>query len=164
MPQDRQNCIIDCRISSPKQQAGGGLDDQKNVCLNFVDGRGWNVLRIYSKVYSGRAEEREDFEEILGYIRKAQSRGIPVHYYVVKSIDRFTRDGAVTFDEMKGRLSHIGVQLIDAYGIIQPEQNTLAHLGFEYKWSKRSPTATAQLAEAQRAKDEVTDILTRTIS
>ncbi len=157
------NCIIDCRISSTKQQSGGGLDDQNNVCVAFVGRQGWNTLRTYSKVYSGRAEERKDFEEILTDIIAFKREGIKVDKYVVKSIDRFTRDGAVTYDEMKNRLTALDVQLADAYGVIQPEQNTLQHLGFEYKWSKRSPTATAQLAEAQRAKDDVTDILTRMI-
>jgi len=157
------NCVIDCRISSTKQQTGGSLADQERVCRNFTERMGWNVLRVFSKVYSGRDEERADFEDILAYIKKTQEKGISVDYYVPKSIDRMTRDGTVTFEEMKGRLTHMGVQLADAYGVIQPEQNTLAHLGFEFDWSKRSPTATAQIMEAQRAKDEVTDILTRMI-
>ena len=159
----RKNCIIDCRISSTKQQSGGGLEDQERVCVNVTDRKGWKVLKVYSKVYSGRAEEREDFEDILKDIKKWQSDGTKVDYYVIKSIDRITRDGAVTYDEMKGRLSHLGVQLVDAYGVIQPEQNTLEHHDFKYPWSMKSPTATAQLMEAQRAKDDVTDILTRTI-
>lgn len=161
--QNQENCIIDCRISTTKQQRGGGLDDQKNICQSFISRKGWYLLKLFSKVYSGRAEERADFEEILLFIKNCQRSGLKVHHYVVKSIDRFTRDGAITFDEMKGRLNYLGVQLIDAYGVIQPEQNTLEHLGFEYKWSKKSPTASAQLMEAQRAKDDVTDILSRLV-
>ena len=161
--QNGKNCVVDCRISSTKQQSGGGLEDQERVCASLTNRTGWNVLKVYSKVYSGRAEEREDFNGIERDIKKWQANGTKVDYYVIKSIDRLTRDGAVIYSEMKGRLDRLGVQLVDAYGVIQPDQNTLEHVGFEYKWSKRSPTATAQLAEAQRAKDEVTDILTRTI-
>ncbi len=157
------NCVMDCRISSTKQQTGGGLDDQQMVCENYANRNGWNTLKVFSKVYSGRAEERADFEEILDYIKDEVKRGVKVHNYLFKSIDRFTRDGAVTFEEMKDRLILLGVNPVDAYGVIQPKQNTLAHLGFEYKWSMKSPTATAQLMEAQRAKDEVTDILTRMV-
>ncbi len=158
-----ENCIIDCRISSTRQLAGGGLADQKHICDNFADKNGWNTLKIYSKVYSGRAEERKDFDEILSDIRNYHRRGVKVHYYVIKSIDRLTRDGAFTYEEMKDKLDELGVQLIDAVGVIQPKQNRLAHLGFEYDWSKRSPTAAAQLAEAQKAKDEVGDNLVRMI-
>ena len=160
---EQKNCVVDCRISSTKQQTGGGLEDQEHICNNFVASRHWNNLKTFSKVYSGRAEERGDFEEILEFIRESNRAGKKVHYYVVKSIDRFTRDGAVTFDEMRGRLTHLGVELMDAWGIIQPEQNTLEHLGFSYSWSKRSVTASAQLMEAERAKDEVGIILSRMV-
>lgn len=158
-----RNAIIDCRVSSQKQSTGGGLAEQERACNYFVQMKGWNVVRTFSKIYSGRAEEREDFEAIISFIKEHSFTEEKIHYYVVKSIDRFTRDGAVTYEEMKDRLEHLGIQLIDTYGIIQPIQNTLAHHGFEYAWSKRSPTATAQLMEAQRARDEVSDILTRMI-
>ncbi len=159
----QETCVIDNRISSTIQATGGGLDDQEAICLNLAQNRNLKILKVFSKIYSGRLEERADFEEILEYIKEQQRKEIVIDYYVFKSIDRFTRDGAVTFEEMKDRLELLGVQPIDAYGIIQPKKNTLEHLGFEYKWSMRSPTATAQLVEAQRAKDEVTDILTRMI-
>lgn len=159
----QKNCIIDCRISSTKQQSGGGLGDQEIICLNYTKNKGWKVIQIFSKVYSGRAEEREDFEEIILLIKKLQNTENQISFYVVKSIDRFTRDGAVTFNEMSERLKYLGVQLVDVYGIVQPNQNTLEHLDISFDWSLRSPTNTAQLLEAQRAKDEVTDILTRMI-
>lgn len=159
----QETCVVDNRISSTVQATGGGLDDQEMVCLNLAKNRNLKILKTFSKIFSGRLEERADFEEILEYIKNEQRKGVIVDYYLFKSIDRFTRDGAVTFEEMKDRLELLGVQPLDAYGIIQPKKNTLEHLGFEYKWSMRSPTATAQLVEAQRAKDEVTDILTRMI-
>jgi len=157
------NCLIDCRISSSKQLDGGGLENQESACVHFVETRGWNILKIFSKIYSGRAEERKDFEEIIGFIEESKKNRTPIHKYVVKSIDRFTRDGVITFEEMKDRLSYLGVDLVDVYGCIQPNVNTLEHLGISFEWSKRSPTAAIQLMEAQRAKEEVTDILTRTI-
>ena len=160
---ETKNCIIDCRISSTKQASGGGLESQRMICENFAKQKNFNVLKVFSKVYSGRAEERKDFEEIINYIKQLQKQGIFVHYFLVKSIDRVTRDGAVSFMEMKDRLMDLGVELIDAYGIIQPRQNTLDYLGFEYPWSVKSPTASAELLEAQRAKDDVSGILSRMI-
>lgn len=154
------NCIVDCRVSSTKQQTGGGLGDQESICLSFIAEQGWNKpLKVYKKVYSGRAEEREDFEEIKSDIRDYKKKGTKVHKYVIKSIDRITRDGAVTYSRMKADLNELGVELVDAYGVIQPQQNTLEHLGFSYPWSMRSPTASAQLQKAEEAKGNVSDIL-----
>ena len=92
-----------------------------------------------------------------------RANGIYISYYIIKSIDRLTRGGAVVYQRMKDELKKLGVELIDVGGVIQPEQNTLEHLGFAYDWSKRSPTASAQLAKAQEATDAHTDILTRLI-
>lgn len=154
-------CVIDCRISSTKQQTGGGLDDQEKICKNFTNTKGWEVTRVFSKVYSGRAEERKDFQEIKDFIRLKRKENIAITKYVIKSIDRITRDGAVTFMEMKGDLKKLGVELVDVYGVIQPDQNTLAHVGISFPWSMRSPTASTQLQEAEDAKGEVTKILSR---
>ena len=163
MSKEIKNCIIDNRVSDDKQLFGNGLDDQKIVCDNLVNLRGWKLLKTFSKSHSGRKVERGDFEETVEYIKKLKKKGVQVHFYVVKSIDRFTRNGAVTYDEMKGRLDDLGVQLIDAYGIIQPQKNTLQHLGLEYEWSIYSPSETSELMEATRGKAEVRDILTRMV-
>ena len=53
--------------------------------------------------------------------------------------------------------------MIDSYGIIQPTRNTLEDLGFEYEWSKTSPSEIAEVVVASSAKQEVTNILTRLI-
>lgn len=41
--------------------------------------------------------------------------------------------------------------------------NTLEHLGAAYKWSVYSPTQKAEILEAERAKDEMRDIMSRMI-
>src|SRR3989344_4531843 len=53
---------------------------------------------------------------------------------------------------------------MDIYGIIGSQKiNTLEHLGIEFKWSVYSPTKKSEILEAERAKDEIRDILTRMI-
>ena len=49
------------------------------------------------------------------------------------------------------------------YGVIQSPINTLEHLDVEFSWSKVSPSENAEILEANRAKQEVTTILTRMI-
>jgi site-specific DNA recombinase len=157
----KQNCIIDNRISSVKQLEGSSLESQQLICERFAESKDLNVLRIFSKVYSGRADERADFEGIIDYIKEMKKTGTPVSFYIVKSLDRLTRKGAVKYSEFKSRLAHLDVRILDSHGLIQPEINTLDHLDIEYSWSRYSPTDTAQLMEAERGKSEVRDILTR---
>lgn len=65
---------------------------------------------------------------------------------------------------MKMQLTRYGVKLIDIYGIIgNQEVNTLGHLGIEFPWSVYSPTKKSEILEAERAKDEIRDILSRMI-
>lgn len=157
------NCIIDSRVSTNKQLAGHGLDDQEAICVNYAKTRGWNVLKIYAKAHSGRKDERADFDLIVSEIIAMQRKGVVVNYYLTKSIDRFTRNGLVTYDQMKSVLMNIGVQLVDVHGIIQPDRNTLEHLDVQYKWSRYSPSESAETIEAMRGEAEVRDALTRMI-
>ena len=164
MNHNRQlNCVIDARVSTDKQLQGKGLDDQEVICNFYVADKGWRNLETFSKSYSGRKEEREDFEAIKLAIKSYQVRGIPIDFYVIKSIDRFTRLGADVYSQMKRELTAMDVQLVDTRNIIQPEVNTLAHLGIEYSWSIARPSRKAELLEAEKSSDDVTDILTRMI-
>jgi site-specific DNA recombinase len=65
---------------------------------------------------------------------------------------------------MKAQLEKSHIRLIDIYGVIsEKEINTLEHLGVEYSWSVYSPTKKSEILEAERAKDEKRDIMTRMI-
>ncbi len=93
---------------------------------------------------------------------KDKSKGIQV--VLIKSIDRFTRGGGDYYSPLKRQLTEIGINLVDMYGIIGQQQiNTLEHTGFDYYWSKFNPTQKAEFLEAERAKDEMRDIMSRMI-
>ena len=78
-------------------------------------------------------------------------------------IGRFTRKGSNDLQNIIQLLRSNGVELVDVTGIIGETQNTLEDLGFKYSWSVYSPTRMLENYEADRKKDEVRDILTRTI-
>ncbi len=62
------------------------------------------------------------------------------------------------------QLERYGVKLVDIYGVIGTQEvNTLEHLGVKYKWSVYSPTKKSEILEAERAKDEMRDIMSRMI-
>ncbi len=158
----KPGCIGDCRVSGPDQsQHGESLDVQDKVCRNIARDRDWEMLFVSRESHSGQKGLRPKFEENLEYIKSNPGK---VKYYIFRSIDRFTRTGVYGYEGMKRELAKYGVEMIDSYGIIQPPINTLKDLGFEYHWSKVYPSEINEHITAFRAKQEATDILTRTIS
>ena len=84
-----------------------------------------------------------------------------MQFYVFRSIDRATRAGSAEYGRMKAELAKYGVQMVDTYGVIQPSINTLDDLGFEYDWSRYSPSEVTENVLSVTANQEVTTILTR---
>jgi site-specific DNA recombinase len=158
-----QNCVIYCRVSTPKQaQEGESLDTQESICKNIIKTKGYSLLPngVFKEPFSGRRDHRPIFDEMMSYISKNVGK---VNYVVVRVIDRFTRGGSLSYETLKTGLSKFGVELIDSYGIIQPAQNSLKHLDIEYDWSKFCPSETAEIVVASYGKMEVRNILTRLI-
>lgn len=155
------NCIIDCRVSDPVQLKGGSLDNQETLGRLYAKNNGWNVVRVFRKPHSGATTERSDIEEIIQFIKHSEFK---IHFFIFKSIDRFTRAGYPEYERCKNRFANLGVELVDTYGIIQPKKNTLAHLGnFGYDWAETSPTEAAEMLASYSGKQERRDILLRLI-
>jgi DNA invertase Pin-like site-specific DNA recombinase len=161
---NRPTCIVYCRVSTAKSaQEGESLDTQDRICRGFVDGRGFEIVpngRVFRETFSGRDDERPVLEEIFEYL---EANPGTVDYFVFRVIDRFTRGGSYSYEHIKKRFAKHGVEMIDTYGVIQPTKNTLEPYGFEYDWSRTSPSEVAEIVIANTAKMEVTNILTRMI-
>ncbi len=158
------NCVAQCRVSSTKQsQEGESLAGQERIIRSFIANKGWHIVpngKVWSTAISGRKTDREDFEEMLAFIKEHPGH---VHYYVFRSIDRATRAGGEEYARMKRVLAKEGVQMVDTYGVIQPVRNTLEEYDLEYDWSKYSSSEITESVMATTAKQEVTTILTRMI-
>lgn len=149
------------RVSSLKQYTSGdSLEDQKKICDSFNDREQNKKVNEFEVVETGTDKERLQFDQIIQYCRNPRNQ---VDALVFKSIDRFTRAGSYKYSYLKKELAKSGIELMDAYGFIQPNKNSLEHLGFEYEWSKYSPSENAEEMYANNAKQEVRDILTRMI-
>ncbi len=159
-----KNCVVQCRVSSHGQaQEGESLEVQEAVIRKFISNKGWRIVpngKVWKTAISGRKNYRDDTEEILTFIK--DNPGL-VHFYVFRQIDRFTRAGSGEYDRMKREFAKHGVDIIDTGGIIQPVKNTLEDTGFEYEWSRLSPSEITETVMATTAKQEVTQILTRMI-
>jgi site-specific DNA recombinase len=161
----QKNCIIYCRVSTATQaQEGESLDTQEKICRDIAIKKNLNILpdnKVFKEPFSGRKEYRPIFDgEVMRYIKDHPGA---VNYLIFRSIDRFTRGGTLPYGEIKRELAKHGVELIDSAGLIQPTQNTLEHVGFEYNWSRYSPSGMAENLMADYSNQEVRNILTRTI-
>ena len=161
MADNKKIAIMACRVSTNKQaQEGESLDTQEGICHSIADKLNAEVVKIWRESYSGRKDDRVVLKEILEYVKNNKGK---IDYFIFRDIDRLTRAGSSVYWEIKNIMTACGVTMIDSYGLIQPVQNTLEHLGFEYKWSKFSPSDMAESLKADMSKDEVRVILTRLI-
>ena len=152
-------CLL--RVSSDRQlQEGQGIEVQKRTNDYFANNNGFAIVRYFTEHFSGRKADRQVVEEVMEFIE--QSNG-DISALIVSQIDRFTRAGADVYLFLQKRLRALGVELLDASGVIQKPQNTLAALGFEYEWSVRSPSRLTETILAEQANAEATQILTRCI-
>ncbi len=165
MKDSKEYCVIDCRVSDPIQLKGGSLDDQEMASRMVAEKNSWVVDFVFKKSHSATTTERDDFDDVISYIIKRRKQGIKISKYICKTIDRFTRMGAIEYIALKTKLEELGVDLVDTTGIIQPKRNNLEHLGgnLRYWWSMSSPSEGGELLAAHESRQEVKKILTRLI-
>lgn len=160
-PHANKNAVAAIRVSTTKQGTDGDSPEaQREQIERFAASRGITVKQYFVFLESA-SKEQQPMQQAVDYCKDPKNN---VQLFIVKSIDRFTRGGSHSYDEMKMQLDAYKVQLVDIYGIISGEEvNTLEHLGFEYRWSKYSPSKKTEILEAERAKDELRDIMSRMI-
>lgn len=157
----QENAVAAIRISSLKQGLQGDSPDaQKEQIEQFALTHNIHVKKFFIFMESASKEE-QPVQEAIDYCKSPKN---DIQLFIIKSIDRFTRGGSYLYDHLKMQLDKHNVKLIDIYGIIgNAEVNTLEHLGLSYRWSVYNPTKKAEILEAERAKDEMRDIMSRMI-
>lgn len=155
------NAVAAIRVSTTKQGTDGDSPEaQREQIENFAKTRGI-IIKKYFVFLESASKEQQPMQEAIDYCKNPRNN---IQAFVIKSIDRFTRGGSYSYDHLKLQLDICHVALVDIYGVISSQQiNTLDHLGFEYKWSKFSPSKKSEMLEAERAKDELRDIMSRMI-
>ena len=155
------------RISDPSQLKGDGLDNQALAISKYIEGNGWTVFpngKVSKEVFTGRKIEvskRPVYNELIDLIKK---NPCTIKYFVINRIDRSTRSGSEEYLLIKNQLASLGVELRDTQNIIQPIVNTLEHLGIGFDWSNRSPSRMTEIIMAESAREDVANILTRTVN
>ncbi len=156
-----QNAIAAIRVSTVKQGFNGDSPEaQKEQIERFAATRGITIKEYFIFLESA-SKELQPMQQAINYCKDSKN---DIQLFIVKSIDRFTRGGSDFYGPLKNQLEACGVTLMDVYGVISTQRiNTLEHLGVQYKWSVHSPTKKAELLEAERANDEMRDIMSRLI-
>lgn len=161
MPSQPRNAVIAIRVSSDKQfQEGDSPEAQREQLEQLAQSLNARVVKVFIFAESG-AKIIQPMQKAIDFCADKRN---DVQLFLIKSIDRFTRGGADFYAPLKRQLDALDVSLVDKYGVISQQRvNTLEHLGVEYDWSNYSPSQKTEYLEAERAKDELRDILSRMI-
>lgn len=156
-----ENAVAAIRVSSTKQGTDGDSPQaQQEQLERFAKNHKINIKKFFVFLESA-SKEQQPMQEAIDYCKSPKN---DIQLFIIKSIDRFTRGGSYSYDHLKMQLERYGVKLIDIYGVISSQKvNTLEHLGVSFNWSVYSPTKKAEILEAERAKDEMRDIMSRMI-
>ena len=158
---ETKNAVGAIRVSTIKQGSEGDSPEaQREQIERFAAAKGFVIKKFFVFLESA-SKEQQPMQEAVSYCTNPKN---DVSHFIIKSIDRLTRSGSLSYDLLKTQLEESRVKLVDIHGIIGTEQiNTLEHLGVQYKWSVYSPSKKSEILEAERSKDELRDIMTRVI-
>ena len=153
--------LLAIRVSSDKQ----GLDgDSPEAQREQGERYGAANNIVFTETVILMESASHDEQPMQKVIDKCKDKSKGFQVVVIKSIDRFTRGGGDYYSPLKKQLTTMGIALEDMYGVIGKSQvNTLEHVGFKYYWSEFNPTQKSEYLEAERAKDEMRDIMSRMI-
>ncbi len=155
------HAVIAIRVSSNKQfNEGDSPEAQREQLKRYALTLNAHITKTFIFAESGSKID-QPMQAAINYCKDPKNN---IQLFIIKSIDRFTRGGAPFYDQLKAQLEQLGIQLVDIYGVISSQRvNTLEHLGVRYSWSEYSPSQKTEYLEAERAKDELRDILSRMI-
>ncbi len=156
-----ENAVAAIRVSSVRQGTDGDSPEaQKEQIASFAKLHNINLKETFVFLESA-SKDNQPMQQAIDYCKDPKN---DIQLFIIKSIDRFTRGGATPYDQLKMQLEKYGVKLVDIYGVIsQQKVNTLEHLRVKYRWSEYSPSQKMEFLEAERAKDELRDIMSRMI-
>ena len=156
-----RNGVLAVRVSTLGQGIDGDSPEaQIEQGKRYAPAHNINIVKILTYLESA-AGDKQPMQHVIDYAIDPKNE---IDVVLVKSIDRFTRGGSTAYDLLKRQLEPRSIDLEDMYGVISNVKvNTLEHLGMKYRWSIHAPSRKTELLEAERAKDEVRDILTRMI-
>jgi len=94
------------RVSTKRQgESGLGLEAQRQVVLDYLDGGKWELVAEYTEVESGKRNDRPELEEALAHCRKLKAK------LVIAKLDRLARNVAFTSTLMESGVEFLAVDM-----------------------------------------------------
>src|SRR5919199_2781572 len=123
---EKRNAVIAVRVSSDKQfQEGDSPEAQREQLKRLAVSLNATVKKTFIFAESG-AKAEQPMQAAIDYCRDPKNN---IQFFLIKSIDRFTRGGADLYSQLKKQLDELGISLVDTYGVISQQRvNTLEHL------------------------------------
>ena len=120
----QNNAVAAIRVSSTRQGTEGDSPEaQKEQIERFAATKGFAIKKFFVFLESA-SKEQQPMQEAVDYCKDVKNE---ISHFIIKSIDRFTRGGSISYDLLKAQLENSRVKLIDIYGIISSNQvNTLS--------------------------------------
>jgi hypothetical protein len=156
-----RNAVLAVRVSTVGQGIDGDSPEaQIEQGQRYAPLHNMQIVKTLTYLESASGDN-QPMQHVIDYALESEHK---VDVVLIKSIDRLTRGGSTAYDLLKRQLDARDIALEDMYGVVSGiKVNTLEHLGMKYRWSEHTPSRKTELLEAERAKDEVRDILTRMI-
>ena len=111
---EHKNAVAAIRVSTTKQGTDGDSPEaQKEQIESFAKNKGITIKKYFVFLESA-SKEQQPMQEAVDYCKDPKN---DIDLFVIKSIDRFTRGGSLSYDILKNQLEANDVQLIDIHGI-----------------------------------------------
>lgn len=86
-------CAVYIRVSTDKLEQKQSLHNQKEMFIQYVDEKGWDLEEIYVDVESGTTDKRDQLQRL---IADAQKNKFDV--MLAKELSRFARNGGLSYE------------------------------------------------------------------
>ena len=115
MQAESLNAVAAIRVSTTKQGTDGDSPDaQKEQIERFAENKGIVIKKFFVFLESA-SKEQQPMQEAIDYCKNPKNK---IDLFIIKSIDRFTRGGSLSYDLLKNQLDASKVRLVDIYGVI----------------------------------------------
>ncbi|QHT45569.1 recombinase family protein [Bacillus sp. SB49] len=133
-------CAVYIRVSTDKLEQKQSLENQKELFIQYLSDKGWDLEAIYVDIESGTTEKREQLQKLI-----ADAKQNKFDVMLAKELSRFARNGGLSY-EIKDIAERSRVHIITLDNAV----NTLEgnnHMFGLYAWMYEQ--------ESQRTSDRV---------
>ena len=94
------------RVSTTKQGINGlGMDSQKELIKNYLNGGNWELIGEFSEVESGKNNHREELQKAIALCRKSKAK------LIIAKLDRLARNAAFLLNLRDSGVDFVAVDM-----------------------------------------------------